>query len=878
MPSGSPRSDFGGVNLATKTNPSGKRRGGGTAQAVGMGVLKVLGTLLLIGLMTGAFLACFAAVYIRNVILPDAHIEAQSYSTALASTICRVDENGQEVELQSLYGTENRVWISYDEIPENLINAAIAIEDKRFYQHHGVDWLRTGSAILSMMTGQDIYGGSTITQQLLKNMTQYDDITVKRKILEIFRALDFEKDHEKDEIMELYLNYIFLGQKCYGVATASEYYFGKDVRELNLAECASLISITNNPSGYNPYRYPENNAYRATLVLQAMLEQGKISQAEYDEAKAQIDAGLNFTQGESDDTTSTILSWHEEQVVQDVINDLMEQYEYTYEVASRMVYSGGLKIYSCVDPEIQAVVEEVYENRDNLPQTSSRGEQLQSAIVVIDNQGNIVALAGSMGEKEGNQLLNLATQTTRQPGSAMKTLSTYAPAIDLGLITPNSVFDDSPVMDLNGAWPSNSYGYYWGLEPVYKAVEQSSNAVAARVLQEVGVEQSVGYLENNFHITTVSEDDYGLSQLALGGMTNGVTVREMATAYSVFPRGGVYLESHTYSQVKDSNGKIILDNTQQEPETAVKATTAWYINDMLKDVVTSPHGVGTGTEAYFSGMTIAGKTGSTNDYKDRWFVGYTPYYTAAVWTGYANHPERINNGATNPAAQMWKKVMQPIHEGLEKKDFDQPGGLVTVPICMDSGLRATDACTQDARGSRVYQAYFFEDDAPSGYCDLHEAKEVCVVSTTNEAGETSSKYYLAGEFCPRGGSPAGVTPTVKTISLLNYVRSGVAASVGTRDSGYTWAGVTTCPVHTSEVQPSPDVYDPSTFDVTNPDTWPPVNLYPDFDPEDPSTWPVAEPTESPTTSPSESEDPEETPSPTPTQEGAELPPEANSNH
>ena len=308
MPSGSPRSDFGGVNLATKTNPSGKRRGGGTAQAVGMGVLKVLGTLLLIGLMTGAFLACFAAVYIRNVILPDAHIEAQSYSTALASTICRVDENGQEVELQSLYGTENRVWISYDEIPENLINAAIAIEDKRFYQHHGVDWLRTGSAILSMMTGQDIYGGSTITQQLLKNMTQYDDITVKRKILEIFRALDFEKDHEKDEIMELYLNYIYLGQKCYGVATASEYYFGKDVRELNLAECASLISITNNPSGYNPYRYPENNAYRATLVLQAMLEQGKISQAEYDEAKAQIDAGLNFTQGESDDTTSTILS------------------------------------------------------------------------------------------------------------------------------------------------------------------------------------------------------------------------------------------------------------------------------------------------------------------------------------------------------------------------------------------------------------------------------------------------------------------------------------------------------------------------------------------------------------------------------------------
>ena len=841
---------------------------------MGLGLLKVLGTLLLIGVMTGAFLACFAAVYIRNVILPDAHIEAQSYSTALASTICRVDENGQEVELQSLYGTENRVWISYDEIPKNLINAAIAIEDRRFYQHHGVDWLRTGSAILSMMTGQDIYGGSTITQQLLKNMTQYDDVTVKRKILEIFRALDFEKDHEKDEILELYLNYIYMGQKCYGVATASEYYFGKDVRELNLAECASLISITNNPSGYNPYRYPENNAYRATLVLQAMLKQGKISQAEYDEAKAQVDAGLNFTRGESEETTSTILSWHEEQVVQDVIDDLMDQYEYTYEVASRMVYSGGLKIYSCVDPAIQAVVEEVYENRDNLPQTSSRGEQLQSAIVVIDTQGNIVALAGSMGEKEGNQLLNLATQATRQPGSSMKTLSTYAPAIDLGLITPSSVFDDSPVMDLNGAWPSNSYGYYWGLELVSKAVEQSSNAVAARVLQELGIEQSVSYLENNFHITTITQDDYGLSQLALGGMTDGVTVREMATAYSVFPRGGVYLESHTYSQVKDANGKIILDHAQQEAATAVKATTAWYINDMLQDVVSSPNGVGTGTEARFSGMTIAGKTGSTNDYKDRWFVGYTPYYTAAVWTGYSQHPERINNGATNPAAQMWKKVMEPIHQGLEDVGFDTPSGLVTVPICMDSGLRATDACAQDARGSRVKQAYFFENDAPTGYCDLHEAKEVCVATATNADGESTTTYYMAGEFCPREGNAAGVTPTVRTISKLNYARTGIAASRGTRDSGAMWGNMVQCPIHTSEVQPSPSVYDPSTFDVTNPDTWPPVDQYPDFDPEDPSTWPTVTPPES-SESPTESQPPEETPSPTPTQEGAELPPEAN---
>ena len=292
---------FGGVSVAT-SNSSKKKGGGGTAAAVG----KVLGTILLIGVLTCAFLACFAAVYIKTVILPDAHVEAQSYSTALSSTIYYTDKTtGQAVELQNLYGTQNRVWVTFDQIPKYLRDAAVAIEDKRFYEHNGVDWIRTAKGVVSLFTGADIEGGSTITQQLLKNMTTYDDVTVKRKILEIFRALDFDANHEKDEILEMYLNYIYFGKNCYGVATAAQYYFGKDVGELNLAECASLISITNNPSAYNPYVYPANNQYRANLVLSAMKEQGKITQAEYDEAKAQVDAGLNFTQGENEETQAT---------------------------------------------------------------------------------------------------------------------------------------------------------------------------------------------------------------------------------------------------------------------------------------------------------------------------------------------------------------------------------------------------------------------------------------------------------------------------------------------------------------------------------------------------------------------------------------------
>ena len=881
------------------TNKNGARGGG--AGRIAAGFFKVLGTLLLIGVVTAAFLACFGAVYIREVILPDAHVEAQAYSTALASTIYYTDRTtGEAVELQSLYGAENRVWIPYSEIPKNLINATVAIEDKRFWDHQGVDWIRTGKAVLSMMTGDDIQGGSTLTQQLLKNMTQYKDVTVKRKIVEIFRALDFEKNHTKEEILELYLNYIYLGQKCYGVSTAAENYFGKDVRDLTLAECASLISITNNPSIYNPYiakaENPnwgrDNNAKRALNVLYAMKDQGKITQSEYDGACSEIKAGLNFTRGEDQSGTgdTNILSWYSEQVVRDVISDLVEEKGYSNEVASNMVYSGGLKIYACVDPDVQAVVDEVYLNRDNLPQTSSTGEQLQSAIVVLDHDGNVVAMAGAMGEKTANKVLNMATMTTRQPGSSIKPLAAYAPAIDMGLITPNSVFDDTPVMALNGsAWPSNSYAYYWGRETVSKAVEQSSNTVAARVVQLLGVEKSYEFLEESFGISTLAGgDDKGLSQLALGGLHKGVRVIDMAAAYSVFPRNGVYVEPRTYTKVtreEDGEEIVILDNTQGEPRSAVKATTAWYINDMLKDVINSPNGVGTGHEAYFDGTVIAGKTGSTNDYKDRWFVGYSQYYTAAVWTGYADHPERVGPGSKNPAAQMWKKVMEPIHQGLEKKDFDQPEELLTVQICLDSGKRASPDCMLDPRGNRVQSVYFFKGDAPADFCDLHETREVCTAAAaaggTEDGGaaQSGSTYYLATEFCPREGNAAGVEPTVKEIALLNLQRERVNGARVARDENYLWENVETagsCTVHTEELKP-PAEYDPSIFDPDDPSTYPPEGQegYEDFDPLDPQTWPI--PPVQPTPDPEGPEDPgtvQPTPTPSDPEPGGEVAPPA----
>lgn len=835
------------------SNSSKKKGGGGTAAAVG----KVLGTILLIGVLTCAFLACFAAVYIKTVILPDAHVEAQSYSTALSSTIYYTDKTtGQAVELQNLYGTQNRVWVTFDQIPKYLRDAVVAIEDKRFYEHNGVDWIRTAKGVVSLFTGADIEGGSTITQQLLKNMTTYDDVTVKRKILEIFRALDFDANHEKDEILEMYLNYIYFGKNYYGVATAAQYYFGKDVGELNLAECASLISITNNPSAYNPYVYPENNQYRANLVLSAMKEQGKITQAEYDEAKAQVDAGLNFTQGENEETQATnILSWYEEQVVDDVIRDLVSELGYSEELASNMVYSGGLKIYSCVDPDIQAKVEEVYENRDNLPLVSKSGQQIQSAIVIIDAEGNVVALAGSMGEKEGNELYNMATMAHRQPGSSIKPLAVYAPAIDTGLITPATTFDDTPVMELSGkSWPSNSYGKYYGLMDVADAVKQSSNPVAVRALQALGLSKSAEYLEENFHITTLEEDDYNqLGNLALGGLSDGTSVMEMAAAYSIFPRGGVYLSPKTYTRVEDANGNVILDNTQEEPQVAVKETTAWYINDMLTDVVTKSGG--TGTAANWSGMTIAGKTGSTNSNNDRWFVGYTPYYTAAVWTGY-ERPERITYSGSNPAITLWKMVMEPIHEGLEMKEFDQPSGLQTVQVCADSGKKATSACGNDARGSRVTTVYLFAEDVPTSSCDLHQNVEVCTASPVEGV---SGLYHLAGDHCIRESGEGGLEATVKTISVLNYSREGGYGADSVYFLSYLQAQGT-CTVHTGETKPTTD-YDPYIFDPEDEATWPTEEQWPGFNIEDESTWPTISPETSGEPGgeeePSESDPPEE---------------------
>lgn len=821
---------------------------------------KVLGTLLLMGAVTGSILACFAAVYIRTTIIPKSNVDFGDFSLELSTKLYYTDSSGARQELRTIYGGANRVWVEYANIPQYLIDATVCTEDKRFWTHKGVDWIRTTKSVMAMFTGGNIQGGSTITQQLIKNLTSDNEVTVQRKVMEIFRALEFEKKYKKETILEWYLNYIYLGSHSDGIYTAAYTYFGKDVSELSLAECASLISITNNPSIYGPYVTGRdadgnldaawgrnNNAKRAeTVILWNMLDQGKITQEEYDGAVAELKAGLNFVRGVGESHEESTYTWYEDQVISDVIADLMQTRGYSEKVALNMVYHGGLQIETCLDPNVQAIVDSVYSNMDNLPYISGSGQQLQSGIVVVDAESNVVAISGGMGEKAGSRVFSRAT-TKRSPGSSFKPLSVYAPAIDAGLVTPGTVLDDTPyqVNSSGKGYPSNSYGSYKGRMTVREGIYRSSNPLAIKTLAQLTPQASFDFLTGKLGFDLVQgrevqgevKTDIALAPLSMGGLTDGVSAMEMAGAYASFPRGGTYLKPRTYTRVYDADWNVVLDNTTtRAPEQVFKSTTAWYLNSMLKDVVNPNISGATGYDAYFSGMTIAGKTGSTDSNKDRWFVGYTPYYTAAVWTGY-DQPERIK-ATGNPAAQLWEKVMSQVHKGLENKDFDKPDGageMVTVAICADSGMRATDNCALDPRGSRVRYESYFPGDAPSQYCTVHgEAVEMCTDSPMLDANGTAiaGLYHLARDFCPK--------ETRISVSLIDVERD---PSIGAfaQDNVYTKAYMDSlgdaayCTVHTES--PAPEPYDATRFNILDTSTWPTEEQWPGFDPTKPQTWP-----------------------------------------
>lgn len=632
-------------------------------------VLKVIGTILLIFLVAGMMFTCVFAYYVKTCLVPSFDLSLEDMKLNESSTLWYQDASGEWRELATLSGSEKRVWVDYEDLPWYLEKALVAIEDKRFYEHKGVDWYRTAGAFVTMFAKMDTsYGGSTITQQLIKNLTGKDEVTIQRKLSEIFGALELEKRYDKQEIVEWYLNAVFFGQGCYGVQMAAQTYFGKDAKDLTLAESAAIVGITNLPTYYDPFYNEQNNKERQETILREMYEQGYIDYQQYKDAVAEE---LVFTRSPGEEYSQTIYSYYTEVVIDDVINDLMQLKGISRETADTLLRNGGYNVYTCLDVNVQNNIDAIYTDLEAIPNTWGSDQQLQSAIVVMDPyDGRILGLSGGVGEKTLNFGLNRATGTMRPPGSSIKPLSAYGPAIDLGLITPETTVMDSPNVVLNGIdWlPANDSRSYMGLVTIYTALQYSINTVAAQIVDILpqGPQTSYDYLVNHLGFTSlVPEHDIAYAPMSLGQFYNGCTVREMAQAYCSIVNDGIFTYSRTYTMLTDSEGNIVIDNTPRTIQ-AFDPNTAYTLTYLLQNAVEH----GTGTEAALWSVPVAGKTGSSGQYMDRWFVGCTPYYVAAVWTGY-DQQEAIQVSG-NPAAQLWKKVMSPLHDGLAWKSFTYP--------------------------------------------------------------------------------------------------------------------------------------------------------------------------------------------------------------
>lgn len=699
----------------------------GNRKGTGIGHLlsRILITLVLIGVLCGCFCGIAFAMYVHIYINPSAQETAAEISKGLGlnlnSFIYAKESDSDEYTLyETIKGKENREWVDSDKIPDTLKNAVVAIEDERFYKHHGVDWVRTIGAVKGWLLGGTQYSGSTITQQLIKNITADNDYSVKRKVNEIFRAFALEKEiDDKDRILVMYLNTIFLGYNSYGVQTAAMQYFDKDVSQLDLAESAVLAGLTNNPSIYDVYNHPEKVKERQETILAQMLDQKMISQEEYEAAVAEE---LNYRPYEEyQQEIKSTYSYFTDEVIKDVINDLMTEKGYSRLVAENMVYSGGLNIYATIDTKVQNALDEVWANADNFPNTEKYGEIPQSAMVITDKQGNIVGIAGGRGEKTSSRGFSYASDARRQPGSSIKPLATYGPAMDAGIATPDTtVYDRALIQDEEGnPWPMNDGKYPTGRAMTVKeGMTRSLNTISAQLLKQLTPQKSYEFMTQQLGFKLVDsrtnedgtvQSDIDLAPLALGALTDGVTVREMAGGFSTFINDGVYGGTRTYTKVTDSEGNTIMENTPNTDKGFTNVRTAYYMLDCLQNV--TAHGTAYGIQ--LDGVETGGKTGTTTSNTDIWFCGITPKYSGAVWVGY-EHNYRLDGLYGRNAAEIWLAVMQKVHAGDSGLVFDShPQDFEEVTYCMDTGLLASGACRAAGRAAT---GRFWKDKVPTETC------------------------------------------------------------------------------------------------------------------------------------------------------------------
>lgn len=737
------------------------------ARKIGKGIAGALLTATLLLFVTLTVVAAAGGIYVWRL---DTTVDAELFETAKGDKTTRlyyVSADGTEKELTDdrISGYENALYCPLEKMPENLKNAFIAIEDKRFYEHAGIDWIRTGGAVREYLRhGNTSYGGSTITQQLIKNLTGEDERSISRKAAELIRAAKAEEKYSKDEILEIYLNVVNLSQNCYGVRTAANAYFSKEPAELTLAECATIAAITNNPSRYDPIRHSEANRTRRDVILAEMFGQGMIDAQELASARSEATA-LHINEKAM---AGRVNSWYADLVVHDVIRDLARSKGISQAEASRLVYCTGLKITTCVDPRLQAVLEEYYRTPAHFP-THEGGRKANSSMMIVDPRtGDILALAGAVGEKNSNRIQNYATDTRRPSGSVIKPLSVYAPALENNLITYGTVFDDVPrsYRKSGAPWPRNAPNIYRGLTTVNDALTHSVNTISVAVLERLSREASFDFLTDELEFTSLKrEEDMGVAALALGQQYHGVTLRELLGGYTALAGEGNFAGTRSYSLVLDRHGDVLLENGVCQKRVLAEDTAA-IMTMMLRHVVQT----GTGKSLSLKSVVdVAGKTGTSGSSCDKWFVGYTPELLAGVWYGY-DMPESLSDVSGNPALRVFDAVMKKAVEvrGVRSGTFGTPRSVAAVRYCKDSGCLLSEACGYDPRGDRSEIGYFKKGTEPKAECTCHAVIDYC--------GENG----VAAAGCPE--------ETRRKVALLRVARE-FPRQIYVADAAYTYGGI-----------------------------------------------------------------------------------------
>lgn len=738
---------------------------------------KTLATLLLIMVITTCIVGATAMVYVLAFLDKSvSDIDLTQLKLNYTTTIYAYDSDQNMVKYETMHGTENREWVDYDDMTQYTKDAVVAVEDERFWKHHGVDWKSTTFAFANMFLGltKSDRGGSTITQQLIKNVTQEDAHSVNRKLKEIFKALELEKKYTKPQILEAYLNVIALGNGCNGIQTAAQTYFGKNAKDLTLSESAAIVGITKYPSKYNPFYHPDENQKRQRYVLKKMYENGFITKEEYDEAKKDDYISRLNVAAKNQNATTKYWSWYTEQIFTDVVKDLQKRNGLTESEARFQMYNGGFNIYANVDIDLQNKAEAIFKNKtgNNTEYWKKfpRSVQPQCAIAILNYSGEVKAIVGARGEKNANRIQNHASQSRRQPGSAIKPLSAYGLAVELGVIefsTP--VTDEQMTIRDNGVtrkWPRNDNRRYRGNIPVVKGLEISANCVAARIVRYITPQQSYKFLTERLSIK-LNEKDNNLAPMSVGALTDGVTVLEMASAYVMFGSGGIYYSPATYSLVTDQQGNTVLENTTARGVRVMSEEASTIMNRMLLAPVNGSNG--TARRSKISGFDTFGKTGTTSDSKDRYFCGGTPYYIGACWFGYADN-KRLEYVGTNWAAQAWTYVMKAAHKGLSSKRFNLSKNVVAKSYCTVTGGLASGNCGSTATG-------YYSRNSAMPICPIHGGGTMTKAFTALMAD--SSSFYRTTTTATQGTTATNSTQSSKkTEKTTSKATESTQAPVG----------------------------------------------------------------------------------------------------